>query len=56
MRWQRNAIKGSRPEGMGHPNATRHTAESYRATCKHARITYLLRLRRMERREAKAAP
>jgi hypothetical protein len=53
MRHQRNDTKGSRVKGLGHPNPTRHTAESYRARCKTARLTYLLRLRRMERREAR---
>lgn len=52
MRFQRNEHRGSRPEDLAHPRATRHTAASYRAGCKTARLTYLVRLRRMERREA----
>ena len=56
MRWQRNAHKGSRPEGLGHPNPTRHTAESYRTRYvrpgPNANPNRLLRAIRMERREA----
>lgn len=69
MRWQRNAHRGSRPvsdpillpngtvipgDVLGHPNPTRHTAESYRSMCRHQRLGYLTRLRRLERREAGA--
>lgn len=54
MRYRRNEHRGSRPEGLGHPRATRHTAESYRQRCRSVRLGYLWRLRRMERREAAA--
>jgi len=53
MRWQRNEFKGSRPEGLGHPNPTRHTAESYREKCRRPTLAYLFRLIRMQKREAK---
>jgi hypothetical protein len=57
MRHQRNAAKHrpSRPEGLGHPKPTLHTAETYRAKCKTQRLTFLFRLKRMERREAEEA-
>lgn len=31
MRYQRRAHSGSRPEGLGHPRPTLHTAASYHA-------------------------
>lgn len=49
MRWQRNAHRKSRPEHLGHPNPTQHTAESYRERFRSQRLTYLYRLRRMQR-------
>jgi hypothetical protein len=59
MRFQRNAHKGSRPEGLGHPNPTRQTAESYRARYvrpgPNASLNRLLRSIRMARREAAEA-
>lgn len=58
MRWQKNAHRRSRPEGLGHPNATRHTAESYRARYvrpgPNANLNRLLRALRMERREGRS--
>ena len=51
MRWQKNAFTGWRLEGLGHPNPTRHTAETYRQACKSQRLGYLRRLRRMEWQE-----
>jgi hypothetical protein len=56
MRHQRNAHRGSRPEGLGHPKATTHTAESYRAKYvrpgPNASLNRLLRWVRMAWREA----
>jgi hypothetical protein len=50
-RYQRSAVKGSRPEGLGNPRATRHTALSYEAKYKgDMTLNRLLRLRRLEKR------
>lgn len=55
MRFQRNAHRGSRPEGLGHPKATKHTAESYRVRYVRpgptANFNRFLRWARMERNE-----
>lgn len=59
MRFQRNEKRGSRPDGLGHPKPTRHTAMSYRAKYMspgpNASLNRLLQANRMERRE-KARP
>lgn len=58
MRFQRRARKGSRPEGLGHPDGTKHTSVSYRAKyladTPNASLNRLLRVARMARREALA--
>jgi hypothetical protein len=60
MRYQRTTRKGSRPEGLEHPRATKHTAESYRARYvepgPNASFARLRRLRRMQRHEAAKVP
>lgn len=55
MRYQRNAHRGSRYAGFGHPRATTHTAESYQAKYKGQRqgTNYLFRIARLRRREAR---
>lgn len=57
MRYQRNDWRGSRPDGLGHPRATEHTAESYRAKFvrpgPNASINRLFRYTRMLQREAR---
>ena len=54
MRYQRRAHKGSRPEGLGHPRETQHTAVSYQAKYKglRANSNFIRRYARMLRREA----
>lgn len=56
MRYQRHAKTGSRPEGLGNPRPTQHTAESYRAKyvrpSQSASVSRLFRLARMVRRES----
>lgn len=57
MRWQRRALgsRPSRPEGLGHPRASTHTAASYRAKYlrpgPNASLSRLMRLARLERKE-----
>lgn len=58
MRWQRKSLgeRPSRPEGLGHPRASTHTAASYRAKYlrpgPNASLSRLMRLARLEKREA----
>lgn len=54
MRYQRNEQRGSRPEGLGHPHSTRHTAASYHAKCLvggNVSLNRLLRYMRMLKKE-----
>ena len=54
-RFQRRAASGSRPEGLGHPRGTRHTAASYAAKYKDCgRHNFTRRLARMIARERRA--
>lgn len=57
MRYHRRRHAKSRPDGLDHPHPSLHTAASYQARLKAngaARLTGLLRLARLVRREQKA--
>jgi hypothetical protein len=49
MRYQKTALRGSRPEGLGHPRPTLHTLESYTARVKGGGRSTLWRLARILR-------
>ena len=55
MRWQRNALKKSRPKGLGPPRASTHTYASYQAKYLkggNASLSRCLRAARLLKREA----
>lgn len=56
VRHQRNAYRGSRPSGLGHPRATTHTAASYDAKYRreNQNLNRLFRLVRLRRKEARS--
>lgn len=54
MRYQRNALRGSRPTGWAHPHPTRLNYESYLARLKGGGRATLKRLARMYRQEKSA--
>lgn len=56
MRYQRNSLKGSRPELLGHPRASTHTLLSYHTKYKDRQTpSFLRRCARLARREKAAS-